>query len=131
MKLTFAAGILVAATPICAYTRNRGAAAITYVKAAGINVGSFACKGLPGVFDSDRSPRDPNDSAQAYLTTIKAQGNCNTTPCIGVCSIDLAENPVAAQSILLGLLGERKASCETNRGIYNSKLVYPISIAWS
>lgn len=121
MKNTLAAGLLIATTPIHAYTCGNGASALTFAKVVGINAATITCNGLPGNFAAGQSPKDPNDPAQAYFAQLGTHAKCSvSSPCTALCAVELAEDPFEA---LNTLLGEQKASCEGAGGTYKSRIV--------
>jgi hypothetical protein len=121
MKTTLAACLLLAATPIRAYTCGNGATALTYVKVVGVNAATITCKGIPGQFAAGQSPEDPYDPAQAYFGQVQAQGKCSaSSPCTALCAVELAEDPLEA---LNTLLCQQEASCKAAGGTYSSRVL--------
>jgi hypothetical protein len=121
MRITFAAVIAMTATSVHGYTCATGAVAYTFVQAAGINVARINCNHLPGVFEAEGLPKNPDDPAQAYQTQLRELAICGEAEgCSVFCKIPLVEDLADGVNTLIG---EQRARCEASGGSYTSKLL--------
>lgn len=112
-----------AATHVHAIKCLSGAQAKVVIRFAGLIVAASTCKNLPGVFQTNLTPMDENDSAQIYFAQLREHDTCGEADiCSAGCRINIGDNLLEALEALDTIRGEQKRICEDNGGSYGNKL---------